>query len=120
MSQYDSDIKHSSIILEYEGTPGNMTTAGPVLTHLDQVSHHCEDILKSLTGDMEMSSLAYAGRKAIHRALQSQTELSYLNNLVQTIVGFMTSTTVVGYLDGIENNRLEKACDLVCPHFHLI
>jgi hypothetical protein len=97
-----------------------MTTAGPVLWHFDQLSQHCEDTLKSFAGDMEMSSLAYARRKAIHRSLQSQIDLSHLNDLIETITGFMTSTTVAGYLDDISNDRLESTCNTVCPSFRIM
>jgi hypothetical protein len=132
ISEYDSDIEASSTIAEYEGTPPSslespisvstpltitdplpMATAGPVLSHLAIITRHAEDMMKSMNADMEMTSMGYIKRRAIHKYLNSQIDLHYLNNLLQTVVGYATSTSILGYLDGVNPERLFVACNYV-------
>lgn len=132
MSEYDSDIENSSTMAEYEGTPPSilvspipggttltiteslpMATAGPVLSHIATITHHAEDIMKSMASDIEMGKMAYIKRRAIHKHLESQIDLHHLNNLLTTVVNFATSTSILGYLDGVSPERLFVACNYV-------
>jgi hypothetical protein len=132
MSEYESDIENTSTMAEYEGTPPSildspipaeiqltiaeplpMATAGPVLSHIATITHHAEDIMKSMASDMEMGSMAYIKRRAIHKYLESQIDIHHLNNLLATVVNFATSTSILGYLDGVCPERLFIACNYV-------
>jgi len=139
MSDCDSDIDHSSTTAEYEGTPPSslqspipggtpltiteplpMATAGPVLSHIATITRHAEDIMKSMNADMEMGKMAYIKRRAIHKHLESQQDLHHLNTLLQTVVDFATSTSILGYLDGVSPDRLFVACNYVRHQIGLI
>jgi hypothetical protein len=90
-----------------------MDIAGPVLSHIATIALHAEETVVAITHDMDMSTVAYIARRATSNSLQSELDLSYLNNLFQHVVEFATSTTVMGYLDGVTPDRLERACNNV-------
>jgi hypothetical protein len=94
-----------------------MDVAGPVLSHIATIALHAEETVAAITHDMDMSTVAYIACRATGNSLQSQLHLSHLNNLFQHVVEFATSTTVMGYLDGVTPDRLERACNNVSKPF---
>jgi hypothetical protein len=101
--------------------PVEMDVAGPVLSHIAEIASHAEETVRSITHDIDMSTVTYLARRSLGNALQSQLDLYHLNNLFVHVVEFATSETVVGYLDGVASDRLEAACNSVgTPFFSLM
>ncbi|KAH8783805.1 hypothetical protein F5882DRAFT_439598 [Hyaloscypha sp. PMI_1271] len=88
-----------------------MDVAGPVLSHIAEIASHAEETVRSITHDMDMSTVAYLARRSLGNSPKSLVDLYHLNNLFVHVVEFATSDTVVGYLDGVASDRLEAACN---------
>jgi hypothetical protein len=98
-----------------------MDVAGPVLSHIAEIASHAEETVRSITHDMDMSTVAYVARRGLGYQPKSLLDLYHLNNLFVHVIEFATSTTVVGYLDGVASDRLEAACNSVrTTFFYLI
>jgi hypothetical protein len=101
--------------------PIAMDVAGPVLPHIAEIASHAEETVRSITHDMDMSTVAYVARRGLGNQPKSLLDLYHLNNLFVHVIEFATSTTVVGYLDGVASDRLEAACNSVrTTFFYLI
>jgi hypothetical protein len=101
--------------------PIAMDVAGPVLSHIAEIASHAEETIRSITHDMDMSTVAYLARRGLGNSPKSLVDLYHLNNLFVHVVEFATSDTVVGYLDGVASDRLEAACNSVrTTFFYLI
>jgi hypothetical protein len=93
-------------------TPIAMDIAGPVLSHIAEIASHIEETVRSIT---------HVIRRGLGNPPKSLLDLYYLNNLFVYIIEFATSTTVIGYLDGVASDRLKAACNSIrTTFFYLI
>lgn len=92
-----------------------MEVAGPILSHISEIVTEAEATAAAIVEDMELSTVGYVARRAIAmgRDLESQINLAHLNNLFAHVVQYATSETITEYLDGVEKERLEIACNSV-------
>ena len=92
----------------------------PVLKHIATIASQAEETVRTMTQDMDMSSIAFVARVSLGNSPQSLLDLHLLNTQFQHVFNFATSTTVLGYLDGITPDELEGACNDVCLFIDLI
>jgi hypothetical protein len=86
----------------------------PVLTHIASITTQAEETLRTITHDMDMSTLSFIAHISLGKSPQSLLDLQLLNTQFEHVATFATSTTVLGYLEGVDAEKLEAACNSVC------
>jgi hypothetical protein len=94
-----------------------MDLDSPILSHIAVIASHAEETVRSITHDMDMSTVAYVVCRGLGYKPKSLLDLYHLNDLFVHVFEFATSTTVLGYLDSVALDRLEAACNSVRTSF---